>query len=253
MEPLTILERGDLDALRGTVVVYSSYSAGAPFEPLAPSILVGMFLTVHPDDFRVRAGVPPQPDEPPGVDEEARTLTVYGMSLELDAVAVSLITEEDALYAGHYADEEDCVIANHLAANLYMLLYKKQLWTEIRQRNARAESNAVDELLSAPVLAPQLHSLYIGPLLLALEAGDTGLASDVARRFSFRCGEVGPFSRDARALAELLSSPVDEAGLRLIHRYVDKILAIAGERFEDAARIRDEIALMERTCPEGAP
>lgn len=223
MDPLATLENGDMDVLRGSVVVYSRCAAESAFEP---DQFEAMFFSAHPAEFSKKMGLPaPKP-------KDDQRLWIYGTSLTVDQNYLLSITD-DVVYAGRYTNVEDCVAANHMAANLYMLHYKSQLSTGV--------------LIGEQSYQLQLQARFLAPLLEALDQGDAKLASQVAQGLTRFCGEGGPLSSDAKAIAMILTGPVDGGVVRLIRRYVDKMLAIVSERFEEAAKIRDEIALMRST------
>ncbi len=276
MTPILNLEHGDLDDLEGRVIIYAC--SPAPLEEGGDEgvwHVVAMFFTTRPADFVDRFGVPEGGmEELDRQVEEAQenldsgavaVVPIYGAQMEISETEIEL-ADDDVVYAGEFLHAQMAQVGVQIAAQLYVLRYSEQILTrsgliEEAQEQAQADQlsepeEASDEPLPTYQAVPRdemadyFQSHYVAPIMLALEEEDMAQASTIARDFIRFCGPRGPITDDAYALAAAVRSFICEKPTPVLYKYFEKILAIANEQFEDAARLRDEIKAMRRGSTE---
>lgn len=273
MAALLELENGDLENLQGRVIIYARClnDVGAVGSGTAsPGEVVAMFFTTDPADFTEKFGVPEgglddlarraeevrarNPDAPVGV------VPIYGAPVDLEPLDIPLAAE-DIVYAGNFTDNERCQTAVQIAAHLYMMHYSEQLVAESGVPSSHVEAAEVRALDPVAAAEPEksyrdvpesemsayLQMRYIAPIMHAIEDDDRAAATATAESLIRFCGPSGPLTADAYALAAAVQSRPHEMRTALLYSYFEKILAIASQRFEDAARLRDEIKALRAT------
>ncbi len=258
MPPFLDLENGDAAELEGRVIVYARCVNESDSDPDS-DLIAAMFFTTQPADFTEKFGVPEggledlaqraaeagasHPDASSGV------VPVYAAPLELEFADIQ-IAPDDVVFAGRFSAMQTCRTAMQLAAHLYMLHYNDQLVSRSGLAVQSADTPASEpqvtyRTMPSGELSKHLQSHYIAPIMHALEDNNTTAAGEIAQDFIRFCGPKGPLTDDSYAVAAVVQSPPGETRTPLLYKYFEKILAITSERFEDAARIRDQIKTLK--------
>jgi hypothetical protein len=146
------------------------------------------------------------------------------------------------------------IVAVQIAAQLYVLRYSEQLLArsgmiepvKSPQREQQQEPPSTYQNISRDEMGEYLQATFIAPIMLSLEEDGQEKAVDIVRDFIRFCGPRGPLTDDAYALAAAVRAFPSTQRVPILYKYFEKILAVANERFEDAARLRDEIRLLEQ-------
>jgi len=260
------LERGDLDELEGRVIIYSMYDQPeSDAEQEGAEEVIAMFFSTHPADFADKLGMPEgglaemaEKEAQQRAEHEAGSLGVaplYGAPIQLEASDIK-IASEDVVFSGRFSDVKKCRTSVQIAAQLYVLRYSEQLLVRSGMGSGPgAEASGTEQAnygdIPSEEMRDHLQARYIAPIMHALEDDNCGEAIGVAQDFVRFCGDHGPLTDDAYALAAAVRAAPGTHTTPLIHAYCEKLLAVVDERFEEAARLRDQIRTM-RTRPPGA-
>jgi len=241
------------------VIVYTPHpdDAGDDASP-ANERTIAIYFTTHPADFTERFGVPEggmddlartasgaPPSRP---DDDANVLPIYAAAVELTLADIKIATD-DVVCAGRFHSVERCRAVVQLAAQMYMVRYSEQLVArsglsaedeDAPEDTTRTAAQTYQQVPEAQI-SDHLQTHYIAPIMHALEDADQNEARRIAQDFLRFCGRSGPLTADAYALAAVVQSSGADHKATLLYKYFEKILAVTAERFEDAARLRDEI------------
>lgn len=267
MSGLMDLAKGDADDLEGRVIIHGRVveldASGDRRPDDFEGTTMALFCTTRPADFAEKFGAPAG-----GLEELARkqaeaakeadaagVLPMYGAPIDLDETDLT-ITPEDVIDVGVFTDQERCKAAIQLAAHMYLLRYSEQLQVRsgmpgvAAQYSAQADAETADEELEPPStydrvpresMSDHLQAHYIGPIMHAIEDDNRVAALRLAHDLVRFCGPRGPLTDDAYALAAEVRAAPQRLDTKLVFKYFEKMLAVSDERFEDAARLRDDI------------
>jgi len=261
MEGFLQLEKGDIDNLEGKVIVYSRILSDTS---ISEENFLGVYASSNPVDFKEKFGE--------GVEEEVsrhiNQIKSKFLEEEISDKCIFLaapipispadlkLALEDVVYAGEFPEVEHCKMVILSSVQIYMANYEKQRRlkggflgaNEIKSPKSLDKSLESDNLESQETyfdIEPEKKSSYIqenyiAPVMHAIENEDISGAKTIVGDF-VRFSTKSPLIDDAYGIAAVLNAKAFIKEDRLLHFYFEKILAIVSERFEEAAKIRDQI------------
>jgi len=271
------LTKGDWDNLEGKVTVYSKLryppeirkrnkgvikgarEKGYPLkEGPREELIFAIYITPDSADFIEKTDLPEDVSreliEKANYDVEfmnkssqskgEETIPFYGSSISVESEIELLLSQGDVLFTGEHPLPDMCMQANEEG----IMLYSQRLAKQLADEKAHVPKKETEEITYEDIEPSDTRDYflknYIFPMLDA--AGGRGekdlrsLQEDFLRFLKFSTDSI------LRNAAEELCEFIEHSGGNqdtdgLVDAYVNKIIAIREERYEEAAKIRDDI------------
>jgi hypothetical protein len=163
---------------------------------------------------------------------------IYSSRLTLNDETKLYEGKEDIIYAGEYSNPFCCLKSVNFGTQLYFFRYDEQ-----NLNPARAKSGV--EAIKMTPLKEEILKNFIFPLINSYKHNDLASARTIRESVIETYGNSS-MANPLVDILRILDKQKTKPDMKIIHLDLDEAQAINDERFEEAAKIRDEIRKIRR-------
>lgn len=250
------LVKGDEEHLQGRAIIYSNCERNG--------LVLGtfaMYLAARLEDYVCKMNVGPEAAGVITKRWEERSaelkrsfgaggfLPFYNSQMPDLSEEEILASEEDVVFTGNYDNPVWCAQTINAAIPFYVLPFIQQdrrgMPASIHGLESRIVAWETPQLANAEIeFLAHIAGTYVMPMMFTQITGHTRGLEAVASQFREYCGQFN-LGRDAERLCEIIQSMGGDGQIGIVQRYLQKMGAIVAQRYEAAARLRDEIGQLE--------